>query len=182
MLPVPSQSLLGLSPPLPLELVKAITHMLEADALCALAETGRGGKWLVDDERSSADLWRVGKNWITECIEGRRIAAHVPALLAHTGDTSSTDRQDRLTDRPTHPTLHPIATHTALDGALPPPPAVARAGGAAASAGPARQEQPGGLRNPRPAGLRRPALPPRGRDAPPAPRPRRAVRCLSLST
>lgn len=58
MLPVSSQ-LLGLSPPLPLELIQAITLLLEPDALCALAETSRGGKWLMDDERSSADLWRV---------------------------------------------------------------------------------------------------------------------------
>lgn len=58
MLPVSSQ-LLGLSPPLPLELVQAITFLLEPDALCALAETSHGGKWLMDDERSSVDLWRV---------------------------------------------------------------------------------------------------------------------------
>lgn len=60
MLPVSSSELLlGLSPPLPLELVKALLLYLDAPGLFTLAETSKGGRWLLDEEGGSAALWRV---------------------------------------------------------------------------------------------------------------------------
>lgn len=59
MLPVSSQALLGLSPPLPLELVRALALYLDAPDACTLAETSRGGLWLMDDDEGSVKLWRV---------------------------------------------------------------------------------------------------------------------------
>lgn len=60
MLPVSSsQQLLGLSPPLPLELVKVLLTYLDEAGLFAVAETSKGGRWLLDEEAGSATLWRV---------------------------------------------------------------------------------------------------------------------------
>lgn len=59
MLPVSSQQLLGLSPPLPLELVKALLLYLDAPGVFAVGETSRGGRWLLDEEEGAGGLWRV---------------------------------------------------------------------------------------------------------------------------
>ncbi len=64
MLPVASCPLLGQLQTLPLELLRASVYYLDPKSLFFLAETSRGGKWLVDDD---AELWRV-RSEVGVCI------------------------------------------------------------------------------------------------------------------
>jgi hypothetical protein len=119
MLPVSSAPLLGLSPPLPLEVVRWTLLFLAPDGLMNVAETSRGGKWLVDD-KGSVELWRVraacGVDSRSGWVEGR-----CPLC--------SLTRHHRLDNPPhlTHFYRKRTRTHTQqawMERCLPPQPAV----------------------------------------------------------